>query len=143
MSLMSSEKPVPPHASARIQRWNLTMSMYQYTLYFKTSMSNANADAFSRLPLHTSEICTPEPQETVLLFETLSAPLSSENIAEWTTKDPILSKVLFFTQSGWPGSVNDDLQPYFRRKLELSSYLGCLLWNNRVIVPAIGQACVE
>ena len=100
VSLMSSEKPVSPHASARIQRWNLTLSMYQYTLYFKAAKDNTNADALSRLPLPSSPQETPEPQETVLLFDSLSAPLSAQNITDWTEKDPILSKVLFLYRMG-------------------------------------------
>ncbi len=35
LSLLSEQRAVPPLASARIQRWALTLSMYDYTLKFK------------------------------------------------------------------------------------------------------------
>jgi len=45
LTLFKESRAVNPQASARIQRWALTLSMYEYTLQFKRTEDHANADA--------------------------------------------------------------------------------------------------
>ena len=49
VSLLNEERVIPAHASARIQRWALTLVAYQYALEFKTTTQIGNADAISRV----------------------------------------------------------------------------------------------
>ena len=42
-SLFSKEKSIPVQASARIQRWALTLGMYEYELIHKSGSSHGNA----------------------------------------------------------------------------------------------------
>ena len=85
---------VPVMASARIQRWALTLSAYDYKIQFKAGVDNANADLLSRLPLPETPTIVPEPTETVLLMEALEAsPTTAAHIKSWTEKDPVLSRV--------------------------------------------------
>ena len=42
-------KSIPSMASARLQRWALTLSAYDYTNEYKPGAQNGNADLFSRL----------------------------------------------------------------------------------------------
>ncbi|PIK36208.1 hypothetical protein BSL78_26960 [Apostichopus japonicus] len=51
LGLFNEGRAIPPQASARIQRWALTLAMYEYNLKFKPTDAHANADAMSRLPL--------------------------------------------------------------------------------------------
>ena len=47
-------------------------------------------------------------------------------------------------QEGWPDTeteTSEELQPYVRRKLELSVGGGCVLWECRVVVPTKGRVC--
>ncbi len=78
-----------------------------------------------------------------MLMLTLSvlqdSPVTANDIKQWTSKDPQLSQVLQYTQQGWPGETNESLQPFATKKLELSSYDGCLLWGSRVIFPPNGR----
>ena len=144
-TLFSNEKTIPAHASARIQRWALTLGMYEYHLMYKAGSAHGNADALSRLPLPGSApTSTPLPAETVLLFEELQGcPVTAKQIRIWTSRDPVLSRVLQFVQRGWPtGSVPEELRPYWHKRLELSCQDGCLLWGSRVVVPAAGQNSV-
>ena len=46
--LFNESRAVPP--MARLQRWALTLSGYQYKIEYKPSTNSANADAISRLP---------------------------------------------------------------------------------------------
>ena len=82
----------------------------------------------------------PVPGETVLLLDILnSLPVTSEHIRQWTSKDPVLSKVKIMIQQGWQNSKEANLAPYQRRKDELSVHDGCLLWGTRVVVPPPGR----
>ena len=68
LSLPNEPKGVSQQGSAGIQRWALTLSMYEYTLKFKPTTQHANADALSRLPLPET-VTPPVSPETVLLLE--------------------------------------------------------------------------
>ena len=64
------------------------------------------------------------------------------HIREWTSKDPVLSRVMLYINSGWPADLGNDFKPYENKRLELTSHMGCLLWNNRVVIPLPGRATV-
>ena len=53
-----------------------------------------------------------------------------------------LSRVLQFIMLGWPKEADDDLKPYWNRRLELSVHAGCILWGTRVVVPLQGRTMV-
>ena len=75
--------------------------------------------------------------------ELRDGPVTACHIKNWTKKDPVLSRVLQFVQHGWPsGSISEQFKPYWQKHLELSCQDGCLLWGNRVVIPAVGQAQV-
>ena len=94
MSLFSETRCIPPLASARIQRWALILSAYQYTIVHRAGKDNANADVLSRLPLPETPVSTYVPPETVFSLETLSeTPVKAAQVKQWTERDPILSKI--------------------------------------------------
>ena len=76
MYLLSEVKGVPSLASARIQHWALTLSAYEYAIWYRPGKDLANADALSRLPLAKAPQAVPVPAGTVLLFERLETPWS-------------------------------------------------------------------
>ena len=72
LSLLSEHKASSPQASARIKRWSLLLSSYEYTLKFRGTQLHGNADALSRLPLPV-EAQEQEPiPELVLLIDHLA-----------------------------------------------------------------------
>ena len=70
-----------------------------------------------------------------------TTPLSSCQIKLWTDSDPTIAKVRQWVLEGWPDSTetSEELQPYVRRKLELSVEGGCVLWGCRVVVLGKGR----
>jgi hypothetical protein len=143
--LFGEDKPIPPMASARLQRWVLKLSAYQYKIAHKPGKDNANADVLSRLPLPEYPKEVTLPGETVMLLETLqSSPVNAKQIAEWTAKDPVLSKVKKWLSQGWTDTDDhaEELRPYRQRKEELSLQDGCILWGSRVVVPEQGRKLV-
>ena len=140
LTLFSEHQAVSSQASARIQRWALTLAMYEYTLVFRSTTDHSNADAMSRLPLPEKPDHTPIPVELVLLAETLEeAPITATHIRLWTRRNPVLSQVLQCIQSGWPASCSQDLKPFWFRRTELSVQDGCILWGSRIVIPEPGR----
>ena len=139
-----SRRATSIQASARIKRWALFLSSYEYNLVFRNTTAHANADALSRLPLPESLTTTTTPPEIVLLLEHLDESLvTAKDIRTWTSCDPKLSRVLQYVQQGWPsGNVEEDLSNFYSRRQELSVYDGCLLRGGRVIVPEPGRNAV-
>ena len=130
-------------ASARIQRWALTLAAYSYTILYKPGKEISQADGLSRLPLPESPSEVPVPGETVLLLETIQmSPVNASQIKQWTDKDPVLLTLRQYLEQGWPSATDNRFLPYNKRKDELSLQDGCILWGNRVIVPTAGQQIV-
>ena len=142
--VFNPDKTTPQMAAARIQRWALILAAYTYNIQYKEGSQNANADAFSRLPLSDTPTSTPVPGETILLMELLeNTPVRAEEIKKWTRRSPGLARVLNFIKQGWPSKCPDPaLQPYFQRRDELSVQDDCILWGNRVVVPPQGRSQV-
>ena len=58
-------------------------------------------------------------------------------------KDAVLSsRVNDFVMHGWPRKVDANLEPYYRRRDELSVYQNCVLWGLRVIIPERHQSAL-
>ena len=62
-------------------------------------------------------------------------PVTSTCLRISTSRDRVLSKVLRFMKEGWPQQVDPVLQPYQRRREEISCEDGCLFWGIRAIIP--------
>jgi hypothetical protein len=141
LGLLGEGKPIPCNASPRVIRWALKLSGYRYTLLHKAGKQNGNADALSRLPLPVILHSTPVPHECVNLMESLAdSPITPEEISRWTERDPGLLKVKQYVLQGWPNHCQDEeVKPYFNRRLEISIQDNCLLWGSRVIVPPQGR----
>ena len=137
MHIFNQSKAIPVMASARLQRWALTLSGYQYSIKYRKGSHMCNADALSRLPLPDCPTTVPMPPETIALLEQLaSVPLTATQIRNMTDRDPVLTKVKQYTQNGWPNNIKDEqLRPYSSKRDELSLEDGILLWGNRVVVP--------
>lgn len=137
LGIFGETKSIPEHASARVQRWALTLSAYSYNLIYKPGKDNF-ADAFSRLPLQTSqpEELSDVPTEVLALFAFLdNSPITSHDIARETQLDPTLREVIKFTRNGWPDKPADSFRSFVVRKNELSVENNCLLWGTRVVIP--------
>ena len=51
LAILGPKKGIPSLAAARLQRWAVLLSAYQYEIQFKLTEQHANADGLSRLPL--------------------------------------------------------------------------------------------
>ena len=134
--IFGEHRATPTLASARIQRWALTLAAYDYHIVYKAGANHGNADMLSRLPLPSAPSTVPTPGETILVMDMLnSLPVTAANIKTATGHDPILSRVHTFVLKGWPHSTDTSFQPYSQRQHQLSVHDGCILWGSRVVIP--------
>ena len=121
LSLLGPQSGFPTLATARMQRWALLLSGYQYDIQYRSTTKHANADCLSRLPV-AIEATQPETDEVKLInkLQIESLPLSVDQIRKPTRADPILSRVLEFTMSGWPEQpTTEEMKPYFLKCNEI------------------------
>ena len=132
--IFGNKTAIPALAAQRLQRWAIILSAFSYDIKYVTSQQNAVADALSRLPLpHSSR-----DEEVFRIEESLldSLPVTHKEIMDATRRDPVLSRVLEYTQNGWPNVITDQrLKPFQQRKDELSVEMNCIMWGMRVIIP--------
>ena len=136
LTILGSKKGIPTLAAARLQRWAIILSAYQYQIEFKPTNAHSNADGLSRLPLkeQSAEGMSSEPS-LFNISQIQSLPVTSTQLRQASITDRILSKVMTFTRRGWPDNVTEPLRPYWRRRHELTIEDDCLLWGSRVVVP--------
>lgn len=95
-------KKIPVTANARLQRWALLLSGYQYDIKYRKGTLLGNADALSRLPLPVETKVT----DSINSFNfTSDMPLDFKDIAKSTQSDNLLCKVYDFVMSGWPNHM--------------------------------------
>ena len=138
LGLLGEKKAISPMTSARIQRWILFLAGYQCTLCYRPGSENGNADALSRLPLPELGNEEETPEEVIMTMKVLATtPIRATDIERLTGKDPTLARVRNFVWHGWPKERTDDpeIQPYPKRRDELSIVDRCILWGSRVVVP--------
>ncbi len=144
LTILGQHSPVPTLAAARLQRWAIILSAYQYDLQFRKTEQHGNADALSRFPIpdETSE----EEGDINLNYVNQfleHIPLNEKTIAKETAKDAVLSKVIEGLRQGWSAvSMLPEIQAFEKKKLELTLERGVLLWGRRVVVPKNLQPAV-
>ena len=118
--ISSDNKCIPQMASARLQRWALLLSAYQYKIKYKPGLELANADGLSRLPSPESPNCVPVPGSVLFVQKQLSKTIIKvQDIKQATSKDPIMWKVLEFVKYGFPNEPLDGEKVFFNRTIFL------------------------
>ncbi|UYV76561.1 K02A2.6-like, partial [Cordylochernes scorpioides] len=139
MHIFSPQKPIPICAASRIKRWSLKLSAFKYTVEFRKTDDNGNADALSRLPLVSKTTESLDEDQVLLLRKMSEVPFSFQDVAVETRRDKLLSIVLRnVRENNWQipkVSQENPLCSYYRIKDELSCEFGCLQWRERVVIP--------
>ncbi|UYV69862.1 K02A2.6-like [Cordylochernes scorpioides] len=139
MHIFSPQKPIPICAASRIKRWSLKLSAFKYTVEFRKTDDNGNADALSRLPLVSKTTESLDEDQVLLLRKMSEVPFSFQDVAVETRRDKLLSIVLRnVRENNWQipkVSQENPLYSYYKIKDELSCEFGCLQWRERVVIP--------
>lgn len=134
--IFSENKGTPAVAAARLQRWAVLLSGYNYSIEYRKASLMAHADMLSRLPLDQG---TGVDEFLINSFNQIEdVPLVAEDVANHTQNDSILSQVYKYVQNGWPKNErfeNDELKRWSSRQDKLSTENNCLYYGNRVVIP--------
>ena len=136
-SIFHPKKGIPAMTVARLQRYALFLAGFEYSIEYKNTTQHENADGLSRLPLKKS--CNKDVVDPVEIFQVSQIeglPVNADMIRQATQRDPILSRVVKYTKQGWPSVGKKELEPFHRRKDELTIQDGCLMWGSRVVIPS-------
>ena len=121
-------------AAARMQRWALTLSAYQYTIEHINGTANNCADCMSRLLLSGQALDSAEKIHVIVQIDDM--PVIATQISKESKQDKELSIVLKLIQHRhWPSDTTVDLSPFCKCYTELSVLDGCILWGSRVVIP--------
>lgn len=134
LRILGPKTGVPPLAAARMQRWALILAAYTYEIQYKPSGQHGNADALSRLPIADKSFPKSNPVFRVSYLDSLA--ITAKDVAQEMDRDPVLSKVKHYVLRGWPKFIPDEtLQPFVKRKFDLTVENDCLHWGFRVVIP--------
>ena len=142
-AILVPKKGIPSLAAARLQRWEILLSAYDYEVTFKPAQIDCNADGLSSLPL-PAEDSAPKPEEVSFfnVTQVQALPVTFQQIRSATRRDRVLSKFATYARTGWPEKVPEVLKPYHLWQYEFGVESGCLMWGIRIIVPKSLQRCV-
>lgn len=148
LKVFGSKKGIPVYTANRLQRWALTLMLYNFDIQFVPTDEFGHADLLSRLmKCHEradeeyviASVQMEADVKAVLSDSTSSLPVTSEMIAAETSRDPALQSVIFHINEGWPthSKAIDDpfVQQFFARRDSLQVVQNCIMFGDRVVVP--------
>ena len=149
-TLHTDHKPLIPlintrdlgNVPLRCQRLLIRLLRYNVHAVYVPGKDMTVADALSRAPISEAEPILKDTQQdteacVAAVTAALCSPGKAKEIALATADDRILSKVLAYTQSGWPRSVTPELVPYFNARSSLSHSNGLLWYAQRLVIPSV------
>ncbi|XP_055522812.1 uncharacterized protein K02A2.6-like [Wyeomyia smithii] len=149
LRIFGSRKGRPVYTANRLQRWALTLLSYDFSIEYISTDKFGNADVLSRVinqhikPDEDFVVACASLKEdlrSVIVSSTKNLPLSFSMVEEATKCDPTLSKLYRFVSDGWPKKRMDvkdwEMQRYFDRQEALSIVQGCVMFGDRLIIPA-------
>lgn len=119
----------------RIQRYVIELAIYDYNIEYRPANKMANADFCSRFPLNVEVPKCLEKQYVNSLNFSQEMPLDSSIVAKETHTDFYLQQIIAYMKNGWPERVDVCFRNIFSQHRDLEVIDGCLLFQDRVIVP--------
>ena len=101
LAILGPKAAIPTLAAARMQRWAVVLSAYDYCIEYRRSEQHSNCDALSRLRYEDSKIGGESEIYSVSVIDG-DFPITAKKIGKATRSDPLLSRVLDFVLTGWP-----------------------------------------
>ena len=139
LSIFGPKKGLSATTGARLQRYSLFLAGYDYDIRYKSTTAHGNCDSLSRLPLVETEINSLDVTDEFLNSMMENLPVTCTQIANNTRKDRVLSQVFEYVSEGWSEmeqcDMNNELKPFFNKRVELSLHQGCIMWGARVVIP--------
>ncbi|XP_062709570.1 uncharacterized protein K02A2.6-like [Aedes albopictus] len=148
LKVFGSKKGIPVYTANRLQRWALTLLLYDFDIKHVSTTNFGYADFLSRLmssqrrPDEDYVIAAVyvESEAKAILEDTISnLPVTHQMIVAETRKDPVLQQVMNFLKEGWPAQpkqiADPDVKKYFARRDGLQVVDDCIMFGDRIVVP--------
>ena len=126
-TILGPKTGIPTLAAERLQRWAMFFTAHDYEVEFRPTHKHGNAGRLSRLLLHTNS--TEPTKPSINMLQIGAMPVTAEHLKHATNSDPVLSRVLSYTMTGWPKQVDPELHAYYARQNEIT------------VEDAVGHAC--
>lgn len=123
-------------SATRLQRYAMELSIYDYEIIYRPSSKMSNADFCSRFPLSREIPKSWDRYYINSLNFSAELPIDHTTIAKETEKDNLLLRLLDFTRKGWPERVDACYRDVYSHKNDLEEVDGCLIFQNRMVIPA-------
>ncbi|XP_065095800.1 uncharacterized protein K02A2.6-like [Ochlerotatus camptorhynchus] len=133
LRIFGSKKGIPVYTSNRLQRWALTLILYDFTIEHVPTAKFGNADVLSRL---ISQHVRPD-EDYVIASVALEDDIRI--VQKATQSDPVSKKVYRFLHDGWPASkqiFDPELKRFCDRQESLTTVQGCILFGERLVIPS-------
>ena len=111
LKIFGGKDGLPSVSVARLQKWAVILSSYDYTIQHISGNNNVIADCLSRLPVPLSAAQEEKIAKSICGVQCdpcQDMPISSAMVAKESARDPTISKVLQHVCNGWPSSVSDE-----------------------------------
>ncbi|XP_062704639.1 uncharacterized protein K02A2.6-like [Aedes albopictus] len=148
LAIFGSKRGIPPYTANRLQRWALTMLLYDFRIEYVSTDHFGHADILSRLinshvkPDEDFIIASIEVETVICNVVCQSIehlPISYKTIAAETSQDRTLQKVMEYVQKGWPSDAKSlsgtpEVQQFFARRDSLYAAQKVLMYSDRIVV---------
>jgi transposase InsO family protein len=137
LRIFDPNQGIPVTASARLTRWAIFLSGFDYEIIHVRSKFNI-ADPLSRLRQYESSVepLTMQKYERVNAIRENGIPMNYEDVLNETKNDSQLCFVKKCIENqNWNSLKNDKYIHFFRRYEELSVEGEIIMWNGRLVVP--------
>lgn len=142
-TLFSKHKAVPQSCSARVLRWALKLSQYDYEFVYSRGCDNIQSDFLSRLPLSQS-VPESEPFELIFAIDSVNEELlTHELVRQHTESNQDLIQLKKFIKYGCPHRItNLNLSKMKSNIPHMTIMRGCVMYRDRVYLPPSLQMIV-
>ncbi|XP_055543004.1 uncharacterized protein K02A2.6-like [Wyeomyia smithii] len=140
LRIFGSKKGIPVYTANRLQRFALTLLLYDFEIEYVSTEKFGNADVLSRL------INQHVKSEEDYVIASLVVEEDLRIVAQSTQADPLLRQVHRYVQKGWPQSQleGSELRQFQSRQESLSVVDGCILFAERLVIPSLHRKrCLE
>lgn len=120
----------------RLQRYVMELSIYHFDIVYRPSAKMGNADFCSRFPLPENVPVALQSEYIKSLNVSNEFPLDHALIASESRKDPFLQQISYYMKHGWPQKLDRSFTNVYAQHQDLEEIDGCLLYQDRVVIPA-------
>ncbi|XP_065072906.1 uncharacterized protein K02A2.6-like [Ochlerotatus camptorhynchus] len=132
LRIFGSLKAIPVNTANRLQRWALTLLLYDFVIEHVPTHKFGHADVLSRLIDNHAK-----PEEDYVIA-CLILEEDIRVVERDSQSDPKLQKVYRYLQDGWPQKctiADAELLRYHGCQESLSTVDGCILFGERLVIP--------